>query len=60
MIDQQLRRAIKKSFLSQYAISQLTGIDTGVISRFVRGERDINMQTGAKLAKVLRLKLADK
>jgi len=57
MIDAQLRRAIKKSFLSQYAISQLTKVDQGVISRFVRGERDIKLQTAARIAKVLRLNL---
>jgi len=60
MIEKKLRQAIKKSSMSQYAISQLTGIDTGVISRFVRGERDLNLKTADKLAKVLDVKMVDK
>jgi plasmid maintenance system antidote protein VapI len=47
-IVDQLRKAIEEGG-SEYAISQATGVDTGILSRFVRGKRGISLETAAKL-----------
>jgi hypothetical protein len=55
MITDQLRKAITKSGKSCYALGLTTGLRPEVISRFLRGERDLRMETAAKLAKALGL-----
>lgn len=55
-IVDQLRQAIEESG-SQYAISQATEVDNGILSRFVRGERTISLETAATLCKHLGLEL---
>lgn len=52
-----LREEIKRSNLTMYRISLMSGIDISVISRFVRGKRDITLVTASKIAEVLDLKL---
>ena len=56
-IEEQLRKAILKSDMSQYRISQLTGVDKAVLSNFVNRKRSVTLSTAAKLAKSLRLEL---
>ena len=56
-VSDTLRRYIERDGRSQYALAEVTGVDRGVLSRFVRGERDIGMTTGDKLCKALGLKL---
>ena len=56
-ISDQLRRAISKSGETYYALAQRTGVDAVVISRFVNGERDLRLETAAKLAAGLGLEL---
>jgi transcriptional regulator with XRE-family HTH domain len=56
-IEKQLRKAILQSEMSQYRLAKLSGVSEGVISRFVRKERDIGLKTAAKLAATLKLKL---
>ena len=57
LIDETLRDAIRASELTTYRIGKDAGISTGVIDRFVSGERDIRLATAAKIAKVLGLEL---
>ena len=57
LIDETLRDAIRGSELTTYRIGKDAGISTGVIDRFVSGERDIRLATAAKIAKVLGLEL---
>jgi DNA-binding Xre family transcriptional regulator len=47
-IVDQLRDAIEQSG-SEYAVSQATGIDTSILSRFMREERGISLETAEKL-----------
>jgi transcriptional regulator with XRE-family HTH domain len=58
-IVNQLRRAIKRSGETQYAISKATGVDQSVLSRFLRGERTISLKTAAGLCKHLGLELRE-
>lgn len=57
LVNEQLRRRIKDSGVSQADIARETGIDPGVISRFARGERGINDETFALLCKYFDLEL---
>ena len=56
-IVDQLRSAIAESELSQNALSELVGISHTQLSRFMRGERDLRLETAAKLATALNLEL---
>ena len=48
-----LKAAIEKSGLSNYAISQLSGVSQSVLNRFTSGERDITLSTAGKIAAAL-------
>ena len=56
-IEDQLRRAIVESPVTQYKLAQVSGIDKGILSRFIRGERTITLTTAARLAEALDLDL---
>ena len=56
-IVNQLRKAIKGSGETQYAISKATGVDQSVLSRFLKRERTISLETAARLCKYLGLEL---
>lgn len=61
-IDSALRRAIKGSGLTHYAIGQAAGVAPSVIDRFMMPvddprHRDIRLATAAKIAAVLGLVL---
>ena len=59
-INDQLRKAIEKGDESYYALAKRSGVDAVVISRFVCGERDLRLDTAAKLAAALGLELTAK
>jgi plasmid maintenance system antidote protein VapI len=48
-IVDQLRAAIKKSGETEYAIAKAAGVHTSVMSRFMRGDRGISLETAARL-----------
>ncbi|MGO9109264.1 MAG: helix-turn-helix domain-containing protein [Thermoguttaceae bacterium] len=56
-IIDELRQAIAASGLTVYRIAKGTGVSPGVLSRFVRGERSLTMETAAKLCTFLNLHL---
>lgn len=56
-VSQQLRKAIAASRQSLRAIARETGLDIGVLSRFVRQERGISDETLSVLCKHLGLEL---
>lgn len=56
-IQAQLRQAILDSDLSRYRLAQLTGVSQATLSLFVHNQRSITMDSAAKLAKELGLKL---
>src|SRR5438270_13874228 len=58
-ISDQLRGAILDRGLTAYRLGRETGIDPGLIQRFINGERDIRMKTADALAEALGLRLAD-
>ena len=56
-IQEQLRQAIEESPVTQYRLAKISGIDKGILSRFIRGERTITLATAARLAEALDLEL---
>ncbi len=52
-----LKTAIEKSGLSNYALSQLSGVSQSVLNRFTSSERDITLGTASKIAAALALEL---
>jgi transcriptional regulator with XRE-family HTH domain len=59
-ITSAVRRAIERSGLTRYQISQATGIDQGSLSRFVRGQRGLSTTSLDRLAEVLGLQIVVK
>lgn len=52
-----LKRAIIDSGLTHYRIAKDAGVTPDVIDRFVRGERDLRLETAGKIAAVLGMAL---
>jgi transcriptional regulator with XRE-family HTH domain len=59
VIDQ-LRKAVKDSGESQLAIAEATGINQGNLSKFLRGERSLSLESFALLCQHLKLALVAK
>lgn len=57
LVDQ-LRRAMRDSGETAYAIAKGSGVSQSVVNRFVSGERGISLETAAKLCEYLKLELA--
>ena len=53
----QIRRAIKMSGMTQSAVAKRSGLTRGGISRFMAGDRDMNLRTLDKLAPVLNVQI---
>jgi plasmid maintenance system antidote protein VapI len=56
-IVDQLRTAIVATELTSYRLGKDAGVSPGVIDRFVSGERDIRLETAARLATALGIEL---
>lgn len=56
-LTDQLRHAIRARSGSAYELAQVAGVDSGILSRFLRGERDVTLATADRLAVALGLKL---
>jgi hypothetical protein len=56
-LSEALRDAIGRDGRSLFALSFVSGVDRGVLSRFMRGERDIGLKLASKLADALGLEL---
>lgn len=59
-LAEQLRAAIRQSGLSGNQVAYRAGVPQAVVSRFLRGERSITLNTAAKLAAALGLELRSK
>lgn len=59
-ITDQLKKAIKESELSNWKLAQVAKVDQGVISRFMAGERDLKLETAAKIVAALGMELVPK
>ena len=57
MIGEQLKKAIQEGRLSQAALARGTGLSEGQISRFLRGERGLSLESIDKLLDVLELEI---
>jgi hypothetical protein len=53
----QLQQAIRGSGMSLNSLSELTGVDDGQLSRFMRNERTFTLPVAAKLCTALGLEL---
>ena len=56
-ISGQLEAAIGASGLTHYAIGKAAGVSSGMIRRFMAGERDMRLETVDKIAAALGLRL---
>jgi transcriptional regulator with XRE-family HTH domain len=54
---EQIRAAVRSSGLTSTVLAERTGVDTGRISRFMRGERDLTLHAAARLCAALGLEL---
>jgi transcriptional regulator with XRE-family HTH domain len=54
-LAEQLRRAVRDSGLSLNQLAHKAGLDSGRLSRFMRGERDLTLDGSTKLCGVLGL-----
>jgi hypothetical protein len=54
---EQLRRAIRESEMSRYALSRATGVDQGTLSKFLVGKHGLSLDSVDKLFDVLGLTL---
>jgi len=59
-ITDQLKKAIRESELSNWKLAQVAKVDQGVISRFMAGERDLKLETAAKIVAALEMELVPK
>ena len=59
VISRQLRAMIEARGLSAAELGRAAGVDGGVISRFLNGERDVRLETVDRLAEVLGLRLIE-
>ena len=57
MLDEQLQEAIKNSGKSINSIAIAAGVPQPVLQRFVSGERDIRLETTAKIADYFGMRL---
>jgi plasmid maintenance system antidote protein VapI len=53
MISDSLKRFVIDTGLSNYEISKLTGLSQSVLSRWINNQRDITLETAAKIACVI-------
>ena len=56
-IVDQLRRAMRDSGETEYAIAKASGVSQSIVNRFVSGERGISLETASKLCAYLKLDL---
>ncbi len=56
-ISKQLRMAIEDSGVTQVVLAARTGVDQAAISRFLRGERSITLDSADLICRELKLKL---
>lgn len=59
-LTRQLKRIMKESGLSQYAMARDSGLSKAALSRFVSGKRGLTLRAADKLAGVLGLDLVSR
>lgn len=56
-LEKALRKAIRNSGLTRYAVAKGAGVDVAALLRFMSGQRTLTLRTAGKLAAFLGLKL---
>jgi len=56
----QIRKAVKESTISRYAIYKQTGIDQAALSRFVNGKMGLSLENLDLLAEMLGLEVVSR
>jgi len=57
-LSDQLRKAIEAAPMTRYRLSKLSGVDEGLLGKFVRGERaGLRLDTVNAICETLRLRL---
>ncbi len=59
-LESVLRRAVRDSGLTRYAVAKGAGVDTSQLLRFVAGKRSLTLPAASKLAAFLGLGLKQK
>lgn len=54
---ERLKSAMERRKVDSPKLSKMTGIDVGLINRYLRGEVDIGLKNGVRLSRALRVKL---
>ena len=53
MITERIQEAIRSGGMSRYAISKATGIDQGLLCRFLKGQSSLSFETADKVLDAL-------
>jgi DNA-binding phage protein len=57
MITERIQEAIRSGGMSRYAISRATGIDQGLLCRFLKGQSSLSFETADKVLDALGLEI---
>ena len=57
MITERIQEAIRSGGMSRYAISKVTGIDQGLLCRFLKGQSSLSFETADKVLDALGLEI---
>jgi DNA-binding phage protein len=57
MITERIQEAIRSGGMSRYAISKATGIDQGLLCRFLKGQSSLSFETADKVLDALGLEI---
>ena len=52
-----IRTAVKRDGRTAYAIARDSGVNSAVVGRFLKGERDVTLKTAEKICRTLQLEL---
>ena len=53
MLTERIQEAIRSGGMSRYAISKATGIDQGLLCRFLKGQSSLSFETADKVLDAL-------
>ena len=57
MLTERIQEAIRSGGMSRYAISKVTGIDQGLLCRFLKGQSSLSFETADKVLDALGLEI---
>lgn len=55
-----IRRAMERDGRTLYRLAKDSGVNSAILGRFIRGERDLRLETASKLCAILVLELRPK